>query len=225
MKTFKQFLHESQTLINEAEYIFDITDKDYKIEKMIEKNIKKVDWEDNTDDCLMYYCHDHEKVSEKANENMGWDEDTIIVMDYTFEIYKDGKYKFIFDMEDQDDNKIDELSYYLDDEITHKGIAKDLKDLELKVKKFKKEVDQNLKKLRVVLKNAEKMNESSNHLGNFSQSPNETWNDINVGSQFYYGENLVEVVEKKDDYLVIKYKNSGRKIKLSKERAMKSLKR
>lgn len=224
MKTFKQFLNESKEALIEA-IIFDISDKDHKIEKMIEKNIERVDWEDNEDDCLIYYCHGSEKVSENALYNLGWDEDIEIITNYTFEIYEDGKYEFKFNIEDQDGNEIDDLSYYLDDEITHKGNAKDLKDLELKVKKFKKEVDRNLKELRIVLKKAGSVDESSNHFGDFGSSPSDAWNSINVGSQFYYGDNLVEVIEKNDDHLIIKYKSSGKKIKLSKDKALKSLKR
>lgn len=56
-------------------------------------------------------------------------------------------------------------------------------------------------------------------------SSNKKWDDITKDGQWIFGDSIVRILDKSDDYVTIKYEGSGKTRKLSKERALKSLKR
>lgn len=53
-------------------------------------------------------------------------------------------------------------------------------------------------------------------------STEKAWNSIEIDDEFIRGDNIVTVVDKTDTHVTIEY-HSGKRIKLTKEQALKSL--
>lgn len=63
---------------------------------------------------------------------------------------------------------------------------------------------------------------SSHNVCYWYNNKDEAWNSIGMGNEFIRGDNIVTVVDKTDTHVTIEY-CSGKRIKLTKEQALKSL--
>ena len=56
-------------------------------------------------------------------------------------------------------------------------------------------------------------------------TPQDAWNSIKPEEEYYYGDNLISIVDKTDTQVTIEYKYDGRTRKLSKKQALRCLQR